>query len=192
MKKLFCVLLALTLCLGLAACGSTEPADNEVDAITVDGQEVSVKDFLIEHLAAYLESETFLQSQQLFREMTDSEPAPFTVTRVIEVEADEMGPAALSVHYLAVKADCQWAREDGLFSDTLLIVDYEDGTVYHESMVDESWMDDETDKDYFTYVMLNGPLCGSGYEGGAILTDAETRTELSADVIGEINSALQK
>ena len=42
------------------------------------------------------------------------------------------------------------------------------------------------------WYMLHGPLVGSGYEGGTIITDSETRTELSASDIAEINQALSK
>lgn len=41
-------------------------------------------------------------------------------------------------------------------------------------------------------MMLNGPLVGSGYDGGAIVTDSETRTELPESEIAKINEAIQK
>ena len=41
-------------------------------------------------------------------------------------------------------------------------------------------------------MMLNGPLVGSGYDSGAIVTDSETRTELPESEIAKINEAIQK
>ena len=40
--------------------------------------------------------------------------------------------------------------------------------------------------------MLNGPLVGDGYEGGTVIVDTETRTELSKKDIATINEALHK
>ena len=186
MKKILAVILVLAMCMSFVACG-------EVSDIEVDGQSVAVTDFLIEHLGEYIESDAFVQRQQTFKEVTESDPQPLTVTRVIEVQADDLGPDQISVHYLAVKADCQWALgENNLFNNTLLIVDYETGEVYDEFMVDESWMNDPASKDYQTFVMLNGPLVGEGYDGGAILLDSEKRTELSKSDIELINEGIGK
>lgn len=52
--------------------------------------------------------------------------------------------------------------------------------------------EDSESTDYWNYIMLNGPLVGSGYDGGAIVTDSETRTELPESEIAKINEAIQK
>ncbi len=189
MKRTICFILALVMCMSLVACGNKD----EVQSIVVDGQETSVKVFLIENLGNYIKSDSFLKSQQNFQDIMGSEPAPLKVTRVIELELDGKETNSIDIHYLAVKADCQWAKENGdLFNDTLLIVDYETGIVYDQSMVDESWFKDDGSKESWTYIMLNGPLCGEGYDGGTIIADAETRRELSTKEIAEINEALHK
>lgn len=59
-------------------------------------------------------------------------------------------------------------------------------------MAEESWLEDSESTDYWNYMMLNGPLVGSGYDSGAIVTDSETRTELSESEIAKINEAIQK
>ena len=40
--------------------------------------------------------------------------------------------------------------------------------------------------------MLNGALVGEGYDGGTVIVDTETRTELSEEDIATINEALHK
>ena len=59
-------------------------------------------------------------------------------------------------------------------------------------MGDESWLEDTESVDYWNYAMLHGALQGSGYDGGAIVTDSETRTELPGSEIAKINEAIQK
>ena len=188
MKKLIALLLAAVLCLSLAACGVKNDAPTD---IVVDGKETSVKDFLIEHLSEYIQSDAYLKREKdfedIFREARD-----FTVTRVIEVSADGLGANNLSVHFLAVKADCDWAVDGNGYSDILLVADYNSGNVYDEFMADDSWQNDDGSMEQQIWYMLHGPLVGSGYEGGTIITDSETHTELSASDIAEINQALSK
>ncbi len=185
MKKLIALLLAAVLCLSLAACGS-KPSD-----IVVDGKEISVTDFLVEHLSEYIQREDYLAREALFEELSGNEALPFTVTRVIEVSADDLGGNHMSVHFLAVKADCNWAgTENEIYSDTLLIVDYNTGNVYDKFDVDESWAEKNDSMEQQIYYMLNGILWGGGYEGGTIIVDRETRTELGEKEITKINAAL--
>ena len=98
MKKWIALLLAAILCLNLAACGGKNDASESNDApanIVVDGKGTSVKEFLIEHLSEYIQSDAYLQREKdfedIFREARD-----FTVTRVIEVSADGLGANNLS------------------------------------------------------------------------------------------------
>ena len=97
------------------------------------------------------------------------------------------------IHYLLVKADWQYATDDD-FSDNniLIVVNYDTGEVLDQFMAEESWLEDSESTDYWNYMMLNGPLVGSGYDGGAIVTDSETRTELPESEIAKINEAIQK
>ena len=59
-------------------------------------------------------------------------------------------------------------------------------------MGDECWLEDTESVDYWNYTMLHSALHGSGYDSGAIVTDSETRTELSESEIARINEAIQK
>ena len=109
MKKLIALLLAAVMCLSLAACGekNNAPADSAVDGgknsapanLVVDGKEISVTDFLIEHLNEYIQSEGYLERKANFEAIFGNEENNFSVTRVIEVSADNIGPDQLSFHF---------------------------------------------------------------------------------------------
>jgi len=188
MKKFMALLLAVMMTLSLVACGNKT---GDVDNIVVDGQETAAVDFLVEHLKAYTASEGYLERQQIFETAFETEAKPLTVTRVIEVAADNLGENQLSVHFLAVKADCDWGKNDSeFFSNILLVVDYETGEVYDEFVADPSWADKNGTKEQEIFYMLNGPLCGDGYKSGTIIVDSETRIELPKEDVAAINAAL--
>ncbi len=184
MKRFIALILALTLCFSLVAC-------SEPNNIVIDGTETTVTDFLIENLGAYIQSEDYLAREACFEEVMHSEAIPFTVTKVIEISAENFDSNQMSVHFLAVKADCDWATGVGdIYGNTLLVADYNTGKVYDAFMADESWLYKDGTMEQQIYYMLNGPLCGSGYKGGTIIAKGEKRTELSAGEITKINTAL--
>ncbi len=201
MKRTIAFILAMLLCLSLCACGEKEPTPAP---IVVDGKEVSVTDFLIEHLSEYVQSEAYLEREKRYIDMTGNKAFPFTVTKVIDLNAWDIGMNRLSVHFLAVKADCMLAvDENGIKDSILLVVDYETGEVYDELTIDPSYQAMDNTKEHELWVMLNSPLVGSGYNGGPILgfsvddngnivNETETRVELSEKDIAKINKALHK
>ena len=194
MKRLSALLLALVMALSLCACGGKNGTNANAPSaapIVVDGKETSVKDFLIAHLSEYIQSDAYLQREKDF-EGIFGDARDFAVTRVIEISADNLGENSLSVHFLAVKADCDFAVDGGSYDNILLIVDYTDGNVYDEFMVDDSWQNKNGSMEQQMWYMLHGALVGSGYDGGTIIVDSETRTELSESDIAEINEALRK
>ena len=192
MKRLSALLLALLMALSLCACGGKNDANAPSAApIVVDGKETSVKEFLIDHLSEYIQSDAYLQREKDF-EGIFGDARDFAVTRVIEISADNLGENSLSVHFLAVKADCDFAVDGGSYDNILLIVDYTDGNVYDEFMVDDSWQNKNGSMEQQIWYMLHSALVGSGYDGGTIIVDSETRTELSDSDIAEINEALSK
>lgn len=192
MKRLSALLLALVMALSLCACGGKNDANAPSAApIVVDGKETSVKEFLIDHLSEYIQSDAYLQREKDF-EGIFGDARDFAVTRVIEISADNLGENSLSVHFLAVKADCDFAVDGGSYDNILLIVDYTDGNVYDEFMVDDSWQNKNGSMEQQIWYMLHSALVGSGYDGGTIIVDSETRTELSESDIAEINEALRK
>lgn len=188
MKKMMALLLAVMMTLSLVACGNKT---GDVENIVVDGQETIAADFLVKHLGEYQNSEGFRERQKIFETAFETEAKPLTVTRVIEVAADGLGENQISVHFLAVKADCDWGKNDSeFFSNILLIVDYETGEVYDEFIADPSWADMNGTKEQEIFYMLNGPLCGDGYKSGTIIVDSETRIELPKEDVAAINAAL--
>lgn len=194
MKRLSALLLALMMALSLCACGGKNDANANAPSaapIVVDGKETSVKEFLIDHLSEYIQSDAYLQREKDF-EGIFGDARDFAATRVIEISADNLGENSLSVHFLAVKADCDFAVDGGSYDNILLIVDYTDGNVYDEFMVDDSWQNKNGSMEQQIWYMLHSALVGSGYDGGTIIVDSETRTELSESDIAEINEALRK
>ena len=192
MKRLTALLLEHLMALSLCACGGNNDANAPSAApIVVDGIETSVKEFLIDHLSEYIQSDAYLQREKDF-EGIFGDARDFAVTRVIEISADNLGENSLSVHFLAVKADCDFAVDGGSYDNILLIVDYTDGNVYDEFMVDDSWQNKNGSMEQQIWYMLHSALVGSGYDGGTIIVDSETRTELSESDIAEINEALRK
>ena len=192
MKKLIALLLAASMCLTLAACGGKKD-ESAVEDIKINGESVSITDFLIEHLKEYTSTEEFADREKRFADTFGAPDKPFTVTRAIELKVDGLGESNLSIHYLLVKADWQYATDDDFSDDNILIiVNYDTGEVLDQFMGDESWLEDTESVDYWNYTMLHSALHGSGYDGGIIVTDSETRTELSKSEIAKINEAIQK
>ena len=192
MKKLIALLLAASMCLTLAACGGKKD-ESAVEDIKINGESVSITDFLIEHLKEYTSTEEFADREKRFADTFGAPDKPFTVTRAIELKADGLGESNMSIHYLLVKADWQYATDDDFSDDNILIVvNYDTGEVLDQFMGDESWLEDTESVDYWNYTMLHSALHGSGYDGGVIVTDSETRTELPKSEIAKINEAIQK
>ena len=192
MKKLIALLLAAIMCLSLAACGDKKD-ESAVEDIKINGESVSITDFLIEHLKEYTSTEEFADREKRFADTFGAPDKPFTVTRAIELKAVGLGESNMSIHYLLVKADWRYAIDaDNSDDNILIIVNYDTGEVLDQYMGDESWLEDTESVDYWNYTMLHGALQGSGYDGGTIVTDSETRTELSGSEIAKINKAIQK
>ena len=192
MKKLTMLLLAVIMCLSLAACGGKKD-ESAVEDIKINGESVSITDFLIEHLKEYTSTEEFADREKRFTDTFGTPDKPFTVTRAIELKADGLGESNMSIHYLLVKADWRYAIDaDNSDDNILIIVNYDTGEVLDRFMGDESWLEDTESVDYWNYTMLHGALQGSGYDGGTIVTDSETRTELSESEIAKINEAIRK
>ena len=70
MKKIIALILALVMAVSFVACGNkTEQADSLTD-VEVNGVNTSVKDFLVENLNKYFQSEKFLDmSEETLRDL---------------------------------------------------------------------------------------------------------------------------
>ena len=198
MKNAFAFLLAFIMLLSLSACGGRKTPsgvripedDGIVDNIIIDGEEVSAVDFVTESCNKFLQSEKYLEANAKFTEMF-GEGIPFAVTRVIDLKAYGLGPNMLDIHYMLIKANCNWADEEGHSSEIVLIADYDTGTVWSSFDCDESLKNDETSKDYWTWVMLNSCFVSSDYENDAIIgDDLETRAEFTAEDLAAVNAGI--
>ena len=202
MKKLFIFFLSLVMILSFCSCGAKKTPsgvivpedDGIVDNLVINGEEVSAVDFVIESVNKYIASEQYKEVNGFFVE-NFGEAIPLTVTRVIDLKAYGLSQCKMNVHYLLIKTECNWAAEekgDIFSSDNLLLVaDYDTGEVWSEFDKDEAWLEDGEKKEYWTYAMLNGPLVGSAYEGGAIIGEnSETRAEFTAEDLAAVNAGI--
>ncbi|MBR2640465.1 MAG: hypothetical protein IKL18_09715 [Oscillospiraceae bacterium] len=202
MKKLFLIILSLVMVLSFCSCGGRKTPsgvripedDGIVDNIVIDGEEVSAVDFVTESVNKYIAGEQYKKINGFFVE-NFGEAIPLTVTRVIDLKAYGLSQCQMNVHYLLIKSECNWAAEENgdiFISDNLLLVaDYDTGEVWSEFDKDETWLEDGEKKEYWTYMMLNGPLVGSAYSGGAIISDnVETRAEFTPEDLAAVNAGL--
>lgn len=200
------LLLAAALCLSLATRdgkkGENTVASREIAAtaassdapanIVVDGKEISAKDFLIEYLNAYLQSDAYLARKAAFEENSGRKAPPFSVTYAFELKLDDFGSEQLSLHFFMVKANCG-SSVDGIEYDSVtMAIDYDTGTVYDRYCVDESWME-KSEKEQAIYIAVEGGyFVDTYYNGEPILMDSEIHIPLSDRDIAEINQTLSK
>ena len=218
MKKWFAVLSAAVLCLSLtnlllaaALClslgtrdgkkGENTVASREISAtaassdapanIVVDGKEISAKDFLIEYLNVYIQSDVYLARKAAFEENSGRKAPPFAVTYAFELKTN-IGIENMPVHFFMVKAKCA-SFVDGIAYDSVtMAIDYDTGTVYDRFSVDESWME-KSEKEQAIYIAAaGGYFVDPFYNGEPIFADSEIHIPLSDSDIAEINQALSK
>ena len=213
MKKWIALLLAAVLCLSLAVRGgekdasiSSEPPVNTVVEekndvsvsseppanIVVDGKEISAKDFLIEYLSAYVQSDEYLARTAAFEEEFGKDAQPFAVTYAFELKLDGWGSENQPLHFFMVKANCDSFVDGGGYDSVTMAIDYDTGTVYDQFSVDESWME-KSEKEQDIYIAVaGGCFVDAFYNGEPIFVDSETHIPLSDSDIAEINQALNQ
>ena len=200
------LLLAAALCLSLATRdgkkGENPVASREISAtaassdapanIVVDGKEISAKDFLIEHLNAYLQSDAYLARKAVFEENSGRKAPPFSVTYAFELKLDDFGSEQLSLHFFMVKAKCASVVDGIAYDSVTMAIDYDTGTVYDRYSVDESWMK-KSEKEQAIYIAVEGGyFVDTNYNGEPIFADSEIHIPLSDSDIAEVNQALNK
>ena len=195
MKRLSALLLALVMALSLCACGGKNGTNANAPSaapIVVDGKESSAKDFLIEYLRAYIQSDEYLARTAEFEKAFGQEAQPFAVTYAFELKLDGWGSENQPLHFFMVKANCDSFVDGGGYDSVTMAIDYDTGTVYDQFSVDESWME-KSEKEQAIYVAVAGGCFGSSdYNGEPIFVDSETHIPLSDSDIAEINQALSK
>ena len=200
------LLLAAALCLSLGTRdgkkGENTVASGEISAtaassdapanIVVDGKEISAKDFLIEHLSAYIQSDAYLARKAAFEENSGRKAPPFSVTYAFELKLDDFGSEQLSLHFFMVKAKCASVVDGIAYDSVTMAIDYDTGTVYDRYSVDESWME-KSEKEQAIYIAAaGGYFVDTYYNGEPILMDSEIHIPLSDSDIAEVNQALNK
>ena len=160
--------------------------------IVVDGKEISAKDFLIEHLNAYIQSDACLARKATFEKRLDWKAPPLAVTDAFELKSDNWGSEHLSLHFFMVKAKCA-SFVDGIAYDSVtMAIDYDTGTFYDRYSVDESWMK-KSEKEKAIYIAVaGGCFVDTFYYDEPILEDSEIHIPLSYIDIAEVNQALNK
>ena len=160
--------------------------------IVVDGKEISAKDFLIEHLSAYIQSDAYLARTAAFEKASGREAPPFAVTYAFELKVDGWGSENQPLHFFMVKANCANLVGDTIYDSVTMAIDYDTGTVYDRYSVDESWME-KSEKEQAIYIAAaGGYFVDKFYNGEPIFTDFETHIPLSDSDIAEVNQALNK
>lgn len=199
MKKWIFLLTMAMFCMNLSGCGKKaeklalqDRYENEVDPITIDGEEVDVKEYVIECLKEYIQREDYLERCEEYGNLGGADPQEFTVTRVIEVQVDDLGETRYSAHFIVIKANYTWGADGVKYDGDVLGISYVTGEIYSQFDYDESWRQGKESWKYCWNNVLNGQVKSSDYNGGTIITDRETRTELSQTEIDEINEALRK
>ena len=200
------LLLAAALCLSLGTRdgkkGENTVASREISAtaassdapanIVVDGKEISAKDFLIEHLNAYIQSDEYLARTAEFEKASGREAPPFAVTYAFELKVDGWGSENQPLHFFMVKANCANLVGDTIYDSVTMAIDYDTGTVYDRYSVDESWME-KSEKEQAIYIAAAGGCFKDAfYNGEPIFMDSETHIPLSDSDIAEINQTLSK
>ena len=192
MKKGIALLLAAVMALSLCACGGAKEATETAAPIVVDGAEVSAKDFLIQHLSAYIQSDGYLARKAAFEEEFGQEAQPFAVTYAFELKLDGWGSENQPLHFFMVKANCDSFVDDTWLDSVTMAIDYDTGTVYDQYSVDESWLE-KSEKEQAIYIAAGGGCFGNpNYNGEPIFLDSEVHIPLSDSDIAEINEALSK
>lgn len=169
------------------AASSDAPAN-----IVVDGKEISAKDFLIEHLSAYLQSDAYLARKAAFEKSSSQKAPPFAVTYAFELKLDGWGMENQSLHFFMVKANCGSFVDGVCYDSVTMAIDYDTGTVYDRYSVDESWLE-KSEKEQAIYIAVEGGyFMDARYNGEPIFMDSETHIPLSDSDIAEINQTLSK
>ena len=187
------LLLAAALCLSLeirdGKKGENTVASREISAtaassdapanIVVDGKEISAKDFLIEHLNAYIQSDAYLARTAAFE-------------KAFELKVDGWGSENQPLHFFMVKAKCASSVDGIAYNSVTMAIDYDTGTLYDRFSVDESWME-KSEKEQAIYIAAAGGCFKDAfYNGEPIFMDSEIHIPLSDSDIAEVNQALSK
>ena len=190
MKRILSIILALTLCLSLAACGK-KPVQSEIENF----EEKTNVELTIEAVNSLLASKEYKEKNSAFENATGSKSKNPTVTYVMEYQIDNFD--GFDLHLLLINLSVDFAVNNGFNDRTTLVVDLNNGNWCDEIRSDfEKWQNSfkgvcERVEDCY-FIFLQPTFMEAGQSGSIFWNESETYTVLSEDELAQINSALIK
>jgi len=185
MKKTLCALLALLMCLCLAACGTDIPVEN---ASAADKQAV------IDAAKTCLASTAFNGYLDLYATLTGEARSVPEIADALTYHCDDFEGHTLNLIFFRVKADvaCIDGATPVIYDSVLFAIDTDSGTVYdsitHQEGVNSFDGTVESIEDAI-FACLCSPVVMSA-EDGIIWTETETSSRFTKADLKDLNAAL--
>jgi hypothetical protein len=190
MKKALSLILALVLCLSLAAC-ETKPVQSNIQNI----QDKSHVELAIEAANALLASEEYQKKSGEFEKRTGSAPKAPKVTYVMEYKIS--GFDGFDLHLLLINLEMDYAAGDTFYDRTTLVVDLTNGNWCDAVRSDfDKWQNSfkgvcESIEDCY-FLFLQPTFMEAGQNGTALWSENESYTVLTGADLEQINNGLKK
>lgn len=189
MKKFISLVMAATLCLSLAACGSSEPKIEKTSATD------SEKQIVIDAAVKFFESDTYKNGAALYEEITTEAPKGPEFVAAYTLKCDDVEGFAVDYVLCNVKADIAWESNGSTVSNDMIlfIVDNKTGKVYDTVSYDATLaefdyvMDDE---ESVALCLLCSGILHEGSNEGYFWGESETSTCFKGSDLKEINNAV--
>ena len=204
MNRFFALMMALVLCLGLCACGSTtevtEPAAEVIETESVEEESLltEVHMQVIDAIRSKIETEEFASWEQLYSEFTGTkinlDPQVINVTHY---QIEDFSGEQVDCYLIAVAANiAHWvdeAAQQGAIDGQLLIyADANSTTVIDNISTNASNLqhDTSTPMGRATYLLWIYGEAQSGAFEGFYVNDSETVSEMTEEELDAINDFL--
>ena len=190
MKKIIAFILALVVCLSLAACGA-KPVQSNIENF---GEKSNVE-LTIEAVNALLASKEYVEKNAKFEELTGSESRDPKVSFVMEYKLD--GFDGFNLHLLLINLELDYAANNCGYDRTTLLVDLNNGSWCDEIRSDfEKWQKSfkgncESIEDCY-FIFLQPTFVEAGQNGSVFWNENESYSVLSADELAQINAGLNE
>ncbi len=188
MKRSIAFILALVICLGLAAC-SSKPVQSQIENFETKTN----VELAIEAVNTLLNSKEYKEKNGAFEAATGSASRVPEVSYVMEYKTESFDGFAL--HLLLIDLKVDYAVEDGFYDRTTLVVDLTNGSWCDEIRSDFSkWQDSfqgvcESIEDCY-FIFLQPTFVDAGKAGSVFWSENETYNVLSENDLSQINTAL--
>ena len=188
MKKSIAFVLALILCLNLAACGS-KPVQSNIENF----ESKTTTELAIEAVNTLLASKEYTKKNEAFETMTGSASRTPEVGYVMEYNNDNFDGFAL--HLLLIDLKVDFAVNNGFSDRTTLLIDLTNGSWCDEVRSDfAKWQNSfggvcESIEDCY-FLFLQPTFVEAGQSGNILWSERETYNVLGEDELKQINGAL--